>query len=392
MRNYNLTFFGACLCFVTQALVINIYPFFFTTFNSIYGISLTKLALLTTVIFGVQFFVDLVGYKIADALGYKKSIFLCNGFVILGLASMCFLPDIINPFWAIIICIFLTSIGGGLIETITSPMVEALPFEGKSTKMSLLHSFYCWGHLLVILINTLMVILLPARLWKLCFLIWIAIPLVCSAVFVKAPVIQLKADAKSGSVKSLITNKTFLLILIALLCAGAIEQTLAQWSSYFAENSLGLSKTVGDLVGVCGFAFAMAIARTLYGLFGQKLNPFITLIICGALAGGSIIIVAFEIKALSIIFIALSGFLIGIMWPLIISVPTKVDINGGTKMFSILALFGDTGCLIGPFLTGFIADEAGFKLGTGTACIYGFTLCFVILLVFLKSKKSVLNR
>lgn len=389
MKNYNLTFFGACLCFVTQALVINIYPFFFTTFNLIYGISLTKLALLTTVIFGVQFFVDLIGYKIADSLGYKKSVFMCNGFVVLGLSLMCFLPDIINPFLAIIICIFLTSIGGGLIETITSPMVEALPFEGKSTKMSLLHSFYCWGHLLVILLNTLMVILLPAQLWKICFLIWITIPLVCSAVFIKAPVIQLKADKKSGSIKSLITNKTFLLILIALLCAGAIEQSFAQWSSYFAETTLGLSKTVGDLVSVCGFAVSMAIARTLYGLFGQKINPFISLITCGALAGGCAIIVALQIKALSVVFIALSGFLIGIMWPLIITVPAKVDINGGTKMFSVLALFGDTGCIIGPFVTGFIADNAGFKLGTGTACIYGFILCFTILLVFIKNKKSV---
>ena len=194
MKNYNLTFFGACLCFVSQALVINLFPFFFSTFNKLYDISLTTLAFLTTVIFGVQFFVDIVGYRLADKLGYKKCVFLCNGFIVLGLVSICFLIELIPAYIAIIVSILLTSVGGGLIETVTSPMVEAIPFNNKETKMSLLHSFFCWGHLLVILLNTLMISFIPLRLWKICFLIWTIVPIICSIVFIKAPVTQLKAD------------------------------------------------------------------------------------------------------------------------------------------------------------------------------------------------------
>jgi len=386
MKNYSLTFFGACLCFVSQALVINLFPFFFSTFNKLYDISLTSLAFLTTVIFGVQFLVDIFGYRLADKLGYKKCVFLCNVFIVLGLVSICFLIELIPAYIAIIVSILLTSIGGGLIETITSPMVEAIPFNNKETKMSLLHSFFCWGHLLVILLNTLMISFIPLRLWKICFLVWTIIPILCSIVFIKAPVTELKADEKSGNIKNLFSNKIFLLLLVAILCAGAIEQTIAQWTSYFTETSLGISKRMGDLIGVCGFALCMATARTFYGLYGHKLNIVKTLIICGILAGLSLVIVAFKIKALSVALIALSGITIGVMWPLILSLPTKYDINGGTKAFSMLALFGDSGCLIGPLLSGLLSSKFGFSVGLGISGIYGFILAFVIILIVANKK------
>lgn len=394
MKNYKLTFFGACLCFFLQALVINIYPFFFTAFNNLYDISLQKLTYLTFIIFAVQFSIDAFGYKLADKLGYRKSLFLCNASIFLAFTSICILINLINPFIAIIISIVLSSFGGGIIETISSPMVEALPFENKSAKMSLLHSFYCWGHLFTILFSTLLRLIIPTEKWYLCLLIWAFLPILNTLVFIKAPIKELQATEELCSSKSLFKQKTYIFMLFALLFAGAIEQGLAQWISYFAENTLKMDKTKGDLTATCIFALCMALSRTFYGVKGGKLNLGRTLIICSLCAFAGLICIALEIKWLSVVGIVLAGLAIGILWPGILSFTTSSGVNGGTKMFSFFALAGDAGCLLGPMLIGFIASSSSFKVGISVNSLSGLFIAMLVLLAIknsMKNKKNTLN-
>lgn len=391
MKNYNLTFIGACLCFFMQALVINVFPFYFTTFSDLYGISVRQLTFLTTLIFAVQFTIDAFGYRIADKIGYKNCIFLCSGCVLVGFISVAATINLIKPFISIIIGIIFSSFGGGLIETITSPMVEALPFKSKSAKMSLLHSFYCWGHLLAVLSCTLFMLFIPKESWYLSLLIWLIIPICAILVFIKAPVEQLAEDELSSGGKKLFTNKIFICALLAIAFAGAIEQGLAQWISYFTEKTLNMNKSTGDLLGTCAFALCMAISRTSYGLLGHKLNLSVTLIVSSLCACVGILCIPSDVTALSVIGIIVAGLSIGILWPGILSLTTNSNVNGGTRMFSFLALLGDAGCLTGPLVLGSIASSTSFKAGMTANAVYGAFIAVCVTLIILINKNKAKN-
>lgn len=392
MKNYKLTFLGACFCFFMQALVINVFPFYFTTFSDLYDITLRQLTFLTVLIFAVQFLIDAFGYRIADKIGYKNCIFLCNACVVIGFLSVILTIKFVKPFIAIIVAIVFSSFGGGLIETVTSPMVEALPFNSKSAKMSLLHSFYCWGHLLTVLGCTLFMVFIPKSKWYLSLLIWLIVPLASTLIFIKAPVEQLTADEESSGGTKLFKNKVFICALLAIAFAGAIEQGLAQWISYFTEKTLKMNKSTGDLLGTCAFALCMASSRTFYGILGNKLNLSVTLLVCSLCAFAGILCIPSNVTALSVIGIIVAGLSIGILWPGILSLTTKSNVNGGTRMFSFLALLGDAGCLTGPLVLGSLASSFGFKTGMTFNAVYGILIAVtVVLIVFFNKKRQTTN-
>lgn len=388
MKNYKLTFFGACFCFFMQALVINVFPFFFTTFSDLYNVTLRQLTFLTVLIFAVQFLIDAFGYRIADKIGYKNCIFLCNACVFIGFLSLVLTINFVKPFISIIIAIIFSSFGGGLIETVTSPMVEALPFNSKSAKMSLLHSFYCWGHLLTVLGCTLFMSFIPKDKWYLCLLVWLVIPLASTLIFIKAPVEQLTADEQTSGGTKLFKNKIFICALLAIAFAGAIEQGLAQWISYFTEKTLKMNKSTGDLLGTCAFALCMALSRTFYGLFGNKLKLSATLLVCAFCAFAGILCIPSNITAISVVGIIVAGLSIGILWPGILSLTTNSNVNGGTRMFSFLALLGDAGCLTGPLVLGSTASAKGFKAGMTANAVYGIFIAVAIVLITVFNRKN----
>lgn len=387
-KNYKKTLIASYLGFVTQAICANFAPLLFLTFNKVYGITFSKLALISTVFFFTQLLVDLVCAKIVDTIGYRTCVVAAEVTSGLGLAGLALFPDIMpTPFSGIILGVIIYAIGSGLTEVLVSPIVEACPFENKEGTMSLLHSFYCWGSVGVILGSTLFFTIFGISNWKTLAVIWALIPLVNIYNFATCPIERLVEDGESMSMKQLFSTRLFWLFIVLMVCAGASEISIAQWASAFAESALHVSKTVGDLAGPCGFAICMGISRVFYGKFGEKIDLTIFMAGSGILCLACYLLAGLAaLPVLGLIGCALCGFTVGIMWPGSISISSRVLPKGGTAMFALLALAGDLGGAIGPMIVGNVSQRAGDNLQAGVLAGIGFPIVLVICVLSVRKK------
>ena len=363
-KNYKKTLIACYLGFVTQAISANFAPLLFLTFKSTYGISLEKIALIPLVFYLTQLLVDLAATKFADKIGYRSCVIASQVLSAVGLVLMAILPEVLSaPFVGILIAVVLYAIGSGLIEVLVSPIVEACPFENKEGTMSLLHSFYCWGAMGVILGSTVFFALFGVEHWKILTFIWALVPLYNTFNFINCPIERLVEDGEGMGIRKLLKAPIFWLLILLMVCSGASEATMAQWASAFTESAIGVSKTVGDLAGPCLFAMFMGIARMLYGKFSEKLDLVKVMLICGILCAGCYLLASLSaLPILGLAGCALCGLAVGIMWPGSISVSSQNCPNGGTAMFAFLALAGDTGAMASPAMVGSISEMAGGNL------------------------------
>ncbi len=362
------TVYACFIGYIVQAIINNFAPLLFLTFQSQYNISLEKIALITGLNFGIQLLIDLISAKFADIIGYRKLIILAHIFSALGLIFMTLLPDILSSAFAgLCISVIVYAIGGGLIEVLISPIMEACPGDEKAKAMSLLHSFYCWGHVLVVIISTIFFTLFGIANWKIMTLIWTLVPILNCILFAKVPIGSLIPEGEKGySIRELIKIKSFWIFFILMACAGACEQAVSQWASAYAESGLNVSKTVGDLAGPLLFAVTMGCARLFYGKFGNKINLEKFMLISGILCLVSYLIIGISPwPVLGFIGCALCGMSVGILWPGTFSLGSKSIPKGGTAMFALFALAGDLGCTLGPTFVGTMADTFSGKLNTG---------------------------
>ncbi len=388
--NYKTTIFACFVGYIVQAIVNNFVPLLFITFQNTYQIPLAQITLLVTINFGVQLFVDLISTLFVDKIGYRTSIVIAQVFSAAGLLMLTVLPEIMDPFVGILLSVIVYAIGGGIIEVLISPIMESCPTDNKEKAMSLLHSFYCWGHVGVVLLSTLFFALAGIENWKFLAVIWAIIPILNGILFLKTPIAPLlSADEKGMTLPELFKNKTFWLLMVMMLCAGASEQGVSQWASAFAEKGLGISKAAGDLAGPMTFAILMGTSRAIYGKFGDKihLENFMTLstILCIA---SYLIISLVPSPAVSLLGCALCGFSVGIMWPGTFSKAAVSLRTGGTAMFALLALAGDLGCSSGPTLVGFVSDALGDNLKMGILAGVLFPAVMILCLLFSRRKRK----
>ena len=384
-KNYKKTQIACYLGFITQAISANFTPLLFLTFKSTYGISLEKIALIPFVFYLTQLLVDFAATKFADRIGYRICVAASQVLSALGLVLMAFLPEIMPvPFMGILIAVVLYAIGSGLIEVLVSPIIEACPFENKDGMMSLLHSFYCWGAVGVILGSTVFFALFGVENWKILTLIWALVPFLNTFNFLTCPIERLLEDGESLPIRKLLALPLFWLLILAMICAGASEASMAQWASAFTESALGVSKTVGDLAGPCLFAVFMGIARVIYGKMSEKLDLTKTMLICGVMCAGCYLVASLSpVPILGLAGCALCGLAVGIMWPGTISLSSQKCPRGGTAMFAFLALAGDLGATVSPALVGSLAELSGGNLKNGLLVAAVFPVVLVIGLILL---------
>ena len=389
MKNYGRTKIACYLGFVTQAIVANFVPLLFIAFHREYEVPIASLALIPAVFYIVQLVTDFLCAKFRN-LDYRRSIIMSEITSAMGLVGLAFLPQLFaNPMVGILICVSIYAVGSGLIEVLCSPIIEACPFPNKEGMMSLLHSFYCWGAVGVILGSTLFFSLFGLENWRILACIWALIPLYNIINFATCPIDPIVKDAESMSMGQLFRNKRFWLFLILMVAAGASESTMAQWSSAFAEESLGVDKAIGDLAGPCGFAFCMGLGRLWYGKKVQ--NQDLTSYMTGA---GILCAVTYLIASLSpvpVICLAacmLSGLAVGIMWPGSISITSARMPKGGTALFALLALAGDAGGTFGPSLVGLCTGSSNGNLKSGILAATVFPVILIICLLAIRSKKD----
>lgn len=357
---YKHTLHACYIGFITQAIVNNIAPILFVIFQEEFGLSFEEVGRLILFNFGTQIVADLVAVKYVDKIGYRRAAVGAHFFCAVGLVSLSVLPQLFpSPYVGVLIAVMIYAIGGGLLEVLVSPIVEALPGEQKESAMSLLHSFYCWGQMAVVLITTLVLKALGSEMWMILPIAWASIPFYNLFKFLKVPLVPPLPEEKLMPLKTLINKKFFLVALLLMLCAGASELTMSQWSSLFAEKGLHVSKVVGDLLGPCLFAVFMGIGRTLYGIWGHKVNLKKALLICAGLCITCYMLTIFSpVPFISLLACAVCGFSVSLMWPGTFSLTAEKYPRGGTAMFGMLAVFGDLGASIGPWSAGFISDVA----------------------------------
>ena len=364
MKNqYNKTITACFVGYIVQAIVNNFVPLLFLFFQKNYHVPISQITLLVTFNFGIQLLVDLLSVRFVDRIGYRVSMVMAHVLAAAGLILLTVLPEVIPiPFIGILTSVMIYAVGGGLLEVLVSPVVEACPSDNKEKAMSLLHSFYCWGHAGVVLISTLFFHVAGIDNWKILAIIWAVIPLGNAFVF---------------------RLKIFWILLIMMICAGASEQAVSQWASAFAEKGLGISKAAGDLAGPMAFAILMGTSRLFYGKYGDRINLehfmiFSTFLCILSYLGISLL----SMPMLSLIACAVCGLSVGIAWPGTFSKASAALPKGGTAMFALLALGGDIGCSGGPTLVGMVSGALGdnMKMGILAGIIFPVLLLIGIIL------------
>ncbi|NLL80334.1 MAG: MFS transporter [Clostridiales bacterium] len=367
-KDYQKTMYACFVGYIVQAIVNNFVPLLFLTFQSAYGIPLSKITFLVTFNFGLQLVIDFVSAGFIDKIGYRISIVAAHIFAAAGLVSLVILPDLFaDPFTGLLIAVMIYALGGGLLEVLVSPIVEACPSDNKESAMSLLHSFYCWGHVGVVLLSTIFFTVFGIKNWKIAAACWAVIPFLNAIFFTRVPIANLIEEGETGlTIKELLMNKIFWLMVLLMVCAGASEQAVSQWASALAEKELGITKTLGDLLGPMVFAIMMGLSRTLYGRMGERIPIQKAILGSGVLCVASYLLISLSgLPALGLIGCGICGFSVGIFWPGVFSVSSAAIRRGGTMMFAFLALAGDLGCSMGPTVVGRISGLAGDNLKSG---------------------------
>lgn len=390
-KSYAHTIYASYLGYITQAVVNNFAPLLFLTFVSDYGLSLEEITWITTVNFVVQLCVDLLSAKVIDRVGYRISIITAHILAALGIIGLAVLPDLFgNAYVGLMTAVVLYAVGGGIIEVLISPIVEACPTEKKEAAMSLLHSFYCWGHVFLVVMSTVFFQLFGIGNWKILAFVWALIPILNSVYFTLVPIYPITAGHEKMSFGSLLKQKVFWLIVIIMICAGASEQAMSQWASAFAESVLKVSKTVGDMAGPCAFAVLMGTARAIYGKCSERIplkkfmiGSALLCIVCYAVAvfAGS--------PVMGLVGCALCGFSVGIFWPGTFSIAAGKLPGGGTAMYALMALAGDVGCASGPTVVGMVADSFDGNLKSGLLAAMIFPVLILIGICLLRKQNKI---
>ena len=387
--NYRRTQLACYLGFITQAISANFAPLLFMTFYRTFGISYADLALIPLVFFCTQLLVDFLCARLQDRIRYRESMIAAEVVSGLGLAMLAFLPDLLpNPFVGILLCTVVYAVGSGLIEVLCSPIIEACPFENKAGMMSLLHSFYCWGSVGVILGSTVFFAAFGTGNWRILACLWALVPLYNVFNFRSCPIEPIVAEGEGMRMGELFRTRIFWLFIVLMVCAGASELSMSQWASAFAESALHVSKTAGDLLGPCGFAVLMGISRIWYGKYGEKVDLTVFMIGSGLLCLVSYLLAALaHWPVMGLIGCVLCGFSVGIMWPGSISISSGRLPRGGTALFALLALAGDLGGASGPAIVGNVSQALGENIQAGLLAGIVFPAVLVICVLLLRRLK-----
>lgn len=391
-KNYRKTLMACYLGFITQAICANFAPLLFLTFHKDYQISLGHIALIPTAFFLTQLIVDALCARYVDKIGYRRAIVGSQVTSALGLAGLAVLPEMLgDPFIGVILCVILYAIGSGLMEVLGSPIVEAFPFDNKDAVMSLLHSFYCWGSVAVVLLSTVFFAVFGVACWKILACLWAVVPLWNIINFLRCPIEHLVEDGQGMTIRQLCKAPLFWLAVLLMVCSGASELSMAQWASAYAEAALGLSKTLGDLMGPCLFAITMGISRVLYGKYGEKVD--LTSFMLGS---GALCLVCYLLASMTanpiwgLVGCIVCGFSVGIMWPGTLSITSARMPLGGTALFALLAMAGDLGGAFGPSMVGYVTQLAGDDLRAGlqVGCIFPIGLMIGLIIMRRMTKKN----
>ena len=381
--NYTHTMIAGCGAYLAQAIVNNFAPLLFVWFFAQYDLSLDRIAWLITFNFAVQIGADFLSAWVVDRIGFRRGTVIAHAFAAVGTVSLGILPGLFtDPYHGLLLSVFLSAVGSGGIEVIVSPMIDACPGDRKAASMAILHSFYAWGFLCVTLLSTLFFATAGIDRWPILAALWGGLIACNGILFFFVPVAELPpraGESTTASIGHLLKKPLFYILFFLMIAAGASEMAVSQWASAFLEMTVGMEKSIGDLVGPCLFALFMGLSRVSYGLGRGRLSLSRLMVISSLLAFLSYLIIGISALPVLLLFgFALAGFSVGMLWPGTYSLAGEHIPTGGTPMFSLLALGGDVGCTAGPALAGMVAGLHGGDLRRGTLAALVFPVMLVV--------------
>lgn len=387
---YNLTLLACYFGYISQAIINNLLPLLFVTLQKQFLLSVTQIGFLVTYNFATQLIVDLLAAKYADKLGYRTCMIIAHVACAVGLAGLAVFPFILQkPYMGLLLSITIYAVGGGLTEVLVSPIVQALPLKRKESVISVLHSFYCWGHAAIVILTTLFFHFVGVENWRLVCLLWALIPAGNIVLCVICPMCPLTEEGHTLPIRKLFSSKLFWIFFLMMLCAGASEHSMVQWSSFFAEKGLQVPKAIGDLLGPCMFAILMGVTRAVYGALGDNFPLQRALIISSIVCIGSYLVAVFSpLPFISLIGCGFCGISVGLMWPGVFTLTAKYSAKGGTAMFALLAVAGDLGCSVGPSIVSSVASAFDGELKAGLLAAVFFPLLLAIGVFSLKKMRK----
>ena len=390
MKTYKHTLLACYIAYITQGIIVNFAPLLFLTFRDTFGLSVEQLTTLITFNFLVQLTVDFLSAKFVDKIGYRPCMVTAHILAAIGLVGLALFPAMMPPYAGLFLATLVYAVGGGLLEVMVSPMVEACPTEGKSAAMSILHSFYCWGVVAVVLISTLLFRVLGIGNWRAVACMWAVIPALNAVLFTRVPIAPIVAEGEGMTVSQLAKTKLFWILWLLMICSGAAEMAMAQWASAFAEDALNVSKTVGDLAGPCMFAVCMGLGRIFHAKFADRIDLEKYMVGCGILCVFSYLLAVAPFgAAVNLIGCTVCGLAVAMVWPGMLSVAAVRCPVGGTALFALLAVGGDMGCTLGPTLVGIVSGAFRENLRVGLLAAIVFPIMIIFGIQMLRREKGV---
>lgn len=366
-----------------QAMVINLTPLLFVPLRDQFGLTFEQLGRLVLINFTTQMLVDIICAAVIDRVPVKPLIVAANVLAGAGLCLFAWGPTLFDmPYTGLALGTVVFSTGCGLLEVLLSPIINAVPSERKAGDMALLHSFYAIGKVTVIIVTAAALWLLGTHHWRLIVLFWTVLPVVNTFGFSAVKLPPLAHPETRTSLRSMIRTPALTGLVIAMVLAGGSELAISQWTSAFAQEALGFSQQVSDLVGFCLFGVGMGIGRLWFGFKGEGANLRPVLIASSAATVAVYLVASLSPwPVLSLAACATGGLTVSLLWPGILSLSTARFPLAGGSMFALLAAAGDTGCAVMPWLVGLVADRSSLSIGLLVATTCPAALILVLLLL-----------
>lgn len=344
---------------ISMAVVGNLSPVLFITFRTLYGISYSLLGLLVLINFVTQLSVDLIFSFFSHKFNIPKTVKLTPVLTVIGLAIYALVPFFVRSstfvYIGLVVGTVVFSAASGLSEVLISPVIAAIPAENPDHEMSKLHSVYAWGVVGVILVITLFLLGFGEKHWQWLALLFTIVPLCSCILFAGTDIPEMQTPERLGGVKSLVKNKSLWLCVFAIFLGGASECTMAQWSSGYLEQSLGIDKVWGDIFGVAFFGLTLALGRSLYAKFGKNIEKVLFFGAIGATLCYFVAAIS-NVAVIGLVACALTGFCVSMLWPGCLIVASDRMPAGGVFIYAMMAAGGDLGASVGPQLVGVVTD------------------------------------
>ncbi len=340
-----------------MSVIGNLSPVLFLTFRSLYGISYTLLGLLILINFVTQLTIDLIfsffSHKFNIPLAVKATpLIAVVGLVFYALSPLLF-PQ--NVYLGLVLGTVIFSAASGFAEVLISPVIASIPSKDPDREMSKLHSIYAWGVVFVIVVSTLFLLIFGAENWQWLAVFFAMVPLVSFALFVGSEIPPMQTQEKASGVLSFLKDKKLWICFFAIFLGGAAECTMAQWSSGYIEQALGIPKVWGDIFGVALFAVMLGLGRSLYAKIGKNIRSVLFL---GAIGASACYLVAalVGIPLIGLLACAFTGFCVSMLWPGNLVVAAERFPTGGVFIYAMMAAGGDLGASVAPQLVGIVTD------------------------------------